>query len=191
MLYSYYHIIYVRLFFYQLTFKYSIIIDGEYIDVQPVDAGTYYLKACVEATENYEYLEMIVQFEIKKAEPIVSVPKDLTAKKGSQLSSIKLPDNWHWNDSSMVLDTIGKTQVKATYIPEDINNFNKVEMLIEIDVKVKTATIVSIILSVVILTGATPAMLIILKKKHLLFFKKKEYFKKMLCRCKFGVHLYI
>lgn len=156
-----------------VTFKYSIIIDGEYLDVQPVDAGTYYLKACVEEAENYEYLEKIVQFEIKKAEPIVSVPNGLTAKKGSLLSSVKLPDNWHWNDPSLVLDTTGKTQVKATYIPEDINNYNVVEMLIEIDVKVKTATIVLIISSVATLIVGTPAALIILRKKHLLFFKKK------------------
>ena len=72
---------------------------------------------------------------------------------------------------------IGDAEVSTKHAGFIINKGNAtskdIKDLIEIDVKVKTATIVSIILLVSTLIGGIPAALIILKKKRLLFFKKK------------------
>ena len=153
----------------EVIFMYSTNLDGEYSDIKPTNAGVYYVKAIVLENNNYSGIESIEQFEIYKADPKVNVPSNLNAKLGDNLSSVKLPENWSWNDSTIVLDETGKIQLKATYTPEDINNYNVIEMLIEVNVEEKTETnniVIFVVISSTIIIVVTTSAVFLLKKKR-------------------------
>lgn len=67
-----------------VSFVYSSSMNGTYTAQKPVNAGTYFMKAVVEATENYDYYQSkAVSFTIAKAQ-IRVVADDITAKAGSE-----------------------------------------------------------------------------------------------------------
>ena len=148
----------------EVKFAYSTSIDGEYNFVVPVNAGVYYLKAYVDENLNYTSLEKIIEFKIEKANPIITIPTGLTAKKGSDLSSVDLPSNWKWNSPTTKLTSVGKIQVEATYTPNDINNYNCITTMIEIDVKPNRSVMISLITSIAIVVGMS--ITVYLKKKR-------------------------
>lgn len=66
-----------------LIFKYSETENGEYFLTQPTDAGTYYIKAIVEETDNYNGIESEpIEFTIQKARIVMpeSFSKEYTGK---------------------------------------------------------------------------------------------------------------
>ena len=121
-----------------VTFTYSDSKDGTYTDTVPTGAGTYYVKATVDGTENYTGLEEIMSFEISKAVPEYSVPTDLTIEQGNSLSTVKLPKGFTWKDGTQKADKLGKQTFKAIYTPEDTNNYQTVETDITVNVVAKT-----------------------------------------------------
>ena len=54
------------------VYSYSSSLNGEYTSEMPKDAGVYYIKANIEATENYGAGEAINHFEIKEANSVAS-----------------------------------------------------------------------------------------------------------------------
>ena len=148
-----------------IIFMYSKSIDGEYSETVPVNAGVYYLKVMVLETDNYAGLETIIEFKIEKANPVVTVPSDLTVIKGEKLSSVKLPSNWQWNEPEMVLKSEGKIQAKATYTPEDSDNYNVIEMSIEILVKPNHTILISVT-SIIAITTTIGIIIIVKKSKN-------------------------
>ena len=71
-----------------IVYKYSAKADGEYTETVPTEAGTYYVKAFIAATDNYAGAESdAVEFTIAKAEidisTIVSEPENISGNEAS------------------------------------------------------------------------------------------------------------
>ncbi|MDE6475556.1 MAG: MBG domain-containing protein, partial [Erysipelotrichaceae bacterium] len=60
-----------------IRYTYSTSEDGSYTEEVPSDAGTYWVKAVVEGTDNYEGLEAKVSFTIEKANSSITIDTDL------------------------------------------------------------------------------------------------------------------
>ena len=124
----------------EVVFTYSNSKDGTYTDTVPTNAGTYYVKATVDGSENYTGLEEIMSFEISKAVPEYSIPTDLTIEQGNPLSAVKLPKGFTWKDETQKAEKLGKQIFKAIYTPEDTNNYQTVETDITVNVVAKISS---------------------------------------------------
>ena len=80
-------------------------------------------------------------WKILKADPKPEMPENLEGKKGDALSTVKLPDGFAWKDSTIVMEETGKQTFKATFTPEDTDNYNVIEVEIEVNVEEKNIEI--------------------------------------------------
>jgi uncharacterized repeat protein (TIGR02543 family) len=93
-----------------------------------------------EDTENYDIVTVDVEITVAKANYDISeitLPQGLTATYGDLLSSVELPTGWSWEGTG----TVGNagTQIhKATFTPEDTDNYNTVTD-IEIEITITKA----------------------------------------------------
>lgn len=118
-----------------VTFTYSSEENGTYTNEVPKNAGTYYVKATVEGTENYTGLESApVAFEIAKAIPAYEKVTGLVLGQGHALSKIELPEQFKWVDETITADELGTHTFKAIYTPEDTTNYQTIEVEIEVEV---------------------------------------------------------
>ncbi len=108
-----------------VKYRYAASETGEYTDTVPMDAGTYYVKAYVEETKNYDGLESkeAAKFVVFKAKQPENTPKDsittpYTVKKVSQ---VELPAGWQWaeEDASKDLPEAEAVEAKADYAGQD------------------------------------------------------------------------
>ena len=74
-----------------------------------------------------------VTWSIIKANPAYTLPTDLKAAQGDKLSDITLPEGWKWNAPDTQLIDAGLNTFKATFTPEDTDNYNA---LTDIDLEV-------------------------------------------------------
>lgn len=72
---------------------------------------------------------------VVKAVPEYSIPTGITATCNHKLSDIKLTSGFNWKDDSANVGSAGTKTFKATYTPDDMNNYEIVED-IEIEVTV-------------------------------------------------------
>lgn len=70
---------------------------------------------------------LYVEYEIAKAEPIVTAPQNLMATYGQTLADITLSDGWAWNNPDEPVGTVGTQTHKATFTPTDTANYKTVE----------------------------------------------------------------
>ena len=119
-----------------VIFTYSNSKTGTFTDVVPTDAGKWYMKATVLATDEYTGFNEIIEFEIKKATPKFEIPKDIKEFYGQTLEDIKLPEGFTWKDDKQPVGNVGTNKFIVIYTPDDINNYEIVEN-IEIDVIVE------------------------------------------------------
>ncbi len=95
-----------------------------------------------EDTKNYDYskqnLTPKLKLNIKKADPYYTIPENLTAEWGQNLSDIVLPAGFSWQTDENVGE-IGVSKFNVVYTPEDTNNYNVIRN-IEVEVKVVKAT---------------------------------------------------
>lgn len=124
-----------------VVFKYSDKKDGTYTGKVPTEAGTWYVKATVEGNENYTGMVATDSFEISKAQPSFTLPKDLVIKQGDALSTVSLPDSFTWADDTQTADVLGTQPFKAVFTPEDTTNYQTVE----VDITVEVVPAVSVI----------------------------------------------
>lgn len=124
-----------------VVFTYSDKKDGTYTGKVPTEAGTWYVKATVEGNENYTGMVATDSFEISKAQPSFTLPKDLVIKQGDALSTVSLPDGFTWADDTQTADVLGTHAFKAVFIPEDTTNYQTVE----VDITVEVVPAVSVI----------------------------------------------
>lgn len=118
-----------------VIFTYSSEENGTYTNEVPKNAGTYYVKATVEGTENYTGLESApVAFEIAKAIPAYEKVTGLVLGQGHALSKIELPEQFKWVDETITADELGTHTFKAIYTPEDTTNYQTIEVEIEVEV---------------------------------------------------------
>ena len=119
----------------EVSFTYSSEENGTYTREVPKNAGTWYVKATVEGTENYAGLTSApVAFEIAKAIPTYENITNLVLEQGQELSKIELPEQFKWVDDTLTADELGTHTFKAIYTPEDTANYQTIE--VEIEVKV-------------------------------------------------------
>ncbi len=115
--------------------------DGTYTENKPVNAGTYYVKATVEGTENYKGLvSEPVKFEIRKANPEYTGETEFTATYEDKLSSIELPDGLRWKDGSLSVGDAGTHEFEAVYNP-DSKNYNDLAVKVKVHVKKANSSI--------------------------------------------------
>ena len=117
-----------------VVFTYSDKKDGTYTGKVPTEAGTWYVKATVEGNENYTGMVATDSFEISKAQPSFTLPKDLVIKQGDALSTVSLPDGFTWADDTQTADVLGTQPFKAVFTPEDMANYQTVELDITVEV---------------------------------------------------------
>lgn len=118
-----------------VTFTYSSEENGTYTNEVPKNAGTWYVKATVAGTENYSGLESApVAFEISKAIPAYEKVTGLVLGQGQSLSKIELPEQFKWVDETVIADELGTHTFKVIYTPEDIANYQTIEVEIEVEV---------------------------------------------------------
>ena len=99
-------------------------------------AGTNSYPAVYTPADTTRYLTVTKQIGIKvsQAIPSCTVPENLTAKLGSKLGSIALPDGFVWeSDTETILDKAGEQTFYLSYYPSDQNYFE----LLHIPVVVK------------------------------------------------------
>ena len=90
----------------------------------PLNAGTTYHTAVYTPSDTTKYLSVsrTVSVKVTPAYRSCEVPKNLTAKLGSKLGSIALPDEFAWeSDEETILDKAGEQEFYLTYIPNDKN----------------------------------------------------------------------
>lgn len=124
-----------------VVFTYSDKKDGTYTGKVPTEAGTWYVKATVEGNESYTGMVATDSFEISKAQPSITLPKDLVIKQGDALSTVSLPDGFTWADDTQTADVLGTQPFKAVFTPEDTTNYQTVE----VDITVEVVPAVSVI----------------------------------------------
>ena len=111
------------------------------IQVDTLNAGTYYMYAELGETENYgSFTTACVEFRVLRAMPTYTKPTGLTAIYGQTLADVTLPNGWSWMNSS---ESVGNASTaakkfKAKFTPADITNYNTVED-IELEVTVNKA----------------------------------------------------
>lgn len=88
-----------------------------------VNVGTYQAKV------TYDTATAVVEFSITKADlnPAPEAVSDQKATYGDSLSDIELPDGWTWNAPTDKVGNVGTRVHKATFTPEDPDNYNIVE----------------------------------------------------------------
>ena len=77
--------------------------------------------------ENFNTAEVAVTVNVAKANPNYEIPANLTATVGGTLADVTLPDGWAWQDSTEPVGAVGEKTFKATFTPDDIENYNIVE----------------------------------------------------------------
>ena len=99
------------------------------------NAGTYYVyyKAIGDSnhTDSQEYT---VEVTINKAVPDDTVPENLTAQCGTNVSDIELPEGFAWDTPDEPIKNIGDNEFTVTFTPNDTDNYLIVNDII---VKVK------------------------------------------------------
>lgn len=120
------------------SLEYEIIglIPGDEVNVvgnkSLVDAGVVNDINLVVESENYEGSLTDQRLEVLKANPTYDVPS-LSATYLDKLGDVLLPKGFTWNNPDTTINEVGELSYKATYTPEDTNNYN---ILTNIDLKV-------------------------------------------------------
>lgn len=129
------------------VFMYSKEQGTGFTETIPSNAGTWWVKAIIKETKEYEGLDGVaIDFEIKKATPVAGkdfeIPVGLDiAKEGDKLSSVTLPDPFEWKKDTAPGGvntedkewTIGDDHAyDAIFTPDDQVNYNTADVKITI-----------------------------------------------------------
>lgn len=94
------------------------------------DAGTYTITVTPSIRwKDFSTDPVTVTWIIEKADPEVTLPV-LTAKNGTRLKEIALPEHFSWKDPDATVDS--QTRFAVIYTPEDSDNYNTIELELEI-----------------------------------------------------------
>ena len=104
-------------------YPYLTYFKGEEYVPSCVEAGTYTATMYLFGSNSRPTLE----FTIVKANPSPDAVPDQNAVYGQTLSEIALPEGWAWNSPTDKVGNAGTNQHKATFTPEDTNNYNTLE----------------------------------------------------------------
>ena len=86
-------------------------------------------------TANYESVTGIdVTVAVGKADPTYTVPTGLTATYGQKLSDVELPAGFTWKNADASVGNMGTNSFVAIFTPDDADNYNAVEVNVEVTV---------------------------------------------------------
>lgn len=119
----------------EVTYLYSDSPDGTFTSAIPTDAGTWYVKAAVTADADHAGLEALQAFHILPAQPVYTIPTNLSAVYGSTLESIQPGAGFVWETPAQPVGSVGTRTFTARFIPDDTENYLTVEG-IEIPVQI-------------------------------------------------------
>ena len=130
-----------------VTYSYSDRIDGTFTTTKPSKAGTYWVKAVIDASRNYNAAENITQFTISKADYPPNMPRtEMTiSRKAKTLKDVNLnAAGWDWETPNTKIT--GETlTAKAVY--SDKENYVNFAVLITLTkVDPKDASLLSVVL---------------------------------------------
>ncbi len=107
----------------EAVFTYSASMGGPFTDEVPTQAGIWYVKATVPASDAYAELTQIAEFVIHKATPAPDLPKP-EVRYGQTLKDVTLPKGFTWEQPDLTVGNVGDRQFTADYTPEDTANYN-------------------------------------------------------------------
>ncbi|MCR5793259.1 MAG: Ig-like domain-containing protein [Lachnospiraceae bacterium] len=103
------------------------------------NVGDYTVKVKYVGDNNHESFDgEDILVSIAKVNPEYTLPTGLSASYGQKLSEIPLPEGWTWNNANETVGNAGTNAIKATFTPEDTDNYN---ILNNIDVSVTVAKV--------------------------------------------------
>lgn len=114
-----------------VIYSYSSTRDGSYKNTRPTDAGTYWCRAEISASKNYNTAVAYKQFEIFKAEKpdIPSQLSDITVpSSAAHYRDIELPEHWTWKTPDVSLSESNT----ATIVYDDSRNYEQTEFVIKL-----------------------------------------------------------
>ena len=111
-----------------VIFTYGASVDGTFTDQVPTQAGIWYVKATVPASDAYAELTQTDEFVIRKAVPAPDLPK-LQASYGQSLRALTLPEGFAWDDPSLAVGAVGTRSFTASYTPKDTANYESLSSL--------------------------------------------------------------
>lgn len=110
-----------------VVFSYSSSAAGPFQPEPPATAGTWYVRAAVVETPQYNGLEAVAPFQIHPAIPNYLIPANTAATYGDPLSSVPLEPQFFWADSVLLVGDAGMQTHYAVYQPEDTVDYQIVE----------------------------------------------------------------
>lgn len=122
----------------EVLFTYSGNINGTFTEEVPTQAGIWYVKATVPASDAYTELTQTAEFVIHKAVPAPELPK-LQASYSQKLKDVTLPEGFAWTDPEESMGTPGTRTFTASYTPKDTANYESLTGL-KLTVEVQKAT---------------------------------------------------
>ena len=117
--------------------------DGTYSTTIPqgTNAATYRVYFKIDGDDNHNAVsEKYFDVTIDKADPDYEVPTGLKGYQGRALSTVNLPGGWSWKDGSERMSKTGNQTFKATFTPNDTDNYNIIEN-IDVTVNVRSTAL--------------------------------------------------
>ena len=133
----------------RVTYSYSPTRDSGYSSAKPRNAGTYWVKAVIDESRNYNSAEDIAQFTIAKADEPPQMPERFMTigRKSKTLQDVNLnAKGWQWETPSMEITGENMT---ATAVYSDKENYkhNKIQITLTKEPR-KEASLLSVDLDV-------------------------------------------
>lgn len=127
------------------VFSYGASPQGPFQPEPPTTAGTWYVRATVEGTDQYEGLEAVAPFRIEPAVPAYPTPEVKYATYGDFLAEIALEPQFSWEDGELRVGNVGTQTHLARYTPLDLIDYQVVEHIpVQIEVAPYDGTLLPI-----------------------------------------------
>lgn len=110
-----------------VEFSYSYSPQGPFRSEVPTMAGTWYVRAAVEGTDQYSGLEAMESFRILPAVPQFPTPEVKFATYGDYLGEVALESRFFWENGSLRVGNAGVQTHLAFYMPLDLIDYQVVE----------------------------------------------------------------
>ena len=104
-------------------------------EVGNAGTNTFKVKFLPNDTDNYNIIEDIeVTINVEKANPIYTIPTNLTVEYGKTLKDVVLPEGWSFVDPDLEVGNVGTNKFMAIFTPNDTANYNTVSLELEVEV---------------------------------------------------------
>lgn len=110
-----------------VEFSYGYSPQGPFRSEVPTMAGTWYVRAAVEGTDQYSGLEAMESFRILPAIPQFPTPEVKFATYGDYLGEVDLESRFFWENGSLQVGNAGVQTHLAFYMPLDLIDYQMVE----------------------------------------------------------------